>query len=106
MHNYQTCTHHNQMIHLNSQMRDLLDYGRRMMQATVLRIPDGVYAFEDHLDDDGRGGPPLPIRVSLKIRGGQAILDFNGSAEQLDCNLNAVESITRSAAYYCFICLI
>jgi N-methylhydantoinase B len=90
---------------LHLQMQDLLDYGRQMMESTIRRIPDGRYTFEDHLDDDGCGGPSLPIRVSVEIRGSRVVLDFTGTADQLDCNLNAVESITRSAVYYCFICL-
>ena len=34
----------------------LLAYSERMMRAAIRAIPDGVYRYEDWLDDDGQGG--------------------------------------------------
>ncbi len=91
---------------IKQQMRGLLDYGERLMSESIRRIPDGVYRFEDFLDGDGINSPPIKIRVSLSIRGGKAAVDFTGSDPESDGCLNAVESITRSAVYYCFLCLL
>ena len=35
----------------------------------ALRIPDGDYPFEDHIDDDGFDSGPIPIRVKLTVAG-------------------------------------
>ncbi len=91
---------------LRRQMSQLLEYAATLMQATLKQIPDGSYSFVDQLDDDGAGSGPLPIRVEVRIRGDQAEIDFTGSAPACATSLNAVEAITQSAVYYCFLCLL
>jgi N-methylhydantoinase B len=84
----------------------LLDYSERMMRATLREIPPGRYSAEDFLDDDGIGGKPVRIRVSITVRGGRATVNFSGSAPQCVGSINAVEAITVSAVYYAFRCLL
>ncbi|RUM89243.1 MAG: hydantoinase B/oxoprolinase family protein, partial [Thermodesulfatator sp.] len=84
----------------------LISYGRRFMSSTISEIPDGSYCFEDFLDDDGLGSGPVPIAVRIDIRGDEAHVDFTGTASQLPTSLNATSSVTRSAVYYCFFCLV
>ena len=76
------------------------------MRSTIEQIPDGQYSFTDQLDDDGIGNNPLPIRVAIDISGGDALINFAGTAPTCQGNLNAVEAITQSAVYYCFLCLL
>ena len=84
----------------------LTAYGRKFMQAAIYDIPDGIYEFEDFLDDDGIGDEPVPIKVSIRISGTQAHVDFSGTATQVNSCINATKSVTRSAVYYCFFCLV
>jgi N-methylhydantoinase B len=86
--------------------RHLIDYTARMMRRTIGELPDGVYAAEDWLDDDGESDEPVRIAVTITIRGDRAQIDFTGSAPQVLGPLNAVAAITISAAYYVFRCLI
>jgi N-methylhydantoinase B len=86
--------------------RHLIAYAARLMADCVSSIPDGTYAFEDVLDDDGVGDEPVPLRVAITIEGARATIDFSGSAPQVPGPLNAVESITRSAVLYVFRCLL
>jgi len=86
-------------------MEALLAYGERHMRAVIAAIPDGDYAFEDVLDDDGVGSGPLAIRVRIGIHGETAIVDFAGTAAQCRGPLNAPRAITESAVLYCFRCL-
>ena len=88
------------------QMQQLLDYGRRAMHTVIERIPDGTYRFDDVLDGDGAVDEPIPIRVAIAIKGDTATVDFNGTGAACVGSLNAVEAITRSAVYYCFLCLL
>jgi N-methylhydantoinase B len=85
---------------------DLLDYAERGTRALLSSIPEGSYAFEDALEDDGFGAGPLPIRVRLTLRAGRATVDFTGSAPQTRGPVNAVLAITRSAVLYAFRCLL
>ena len=34
-------------------MTELVDYAERMTRAAIRELPDGVYDFLDHIDDDG-----------------------------------------------------
>ncbi|MGE4505390.1 MAG: hydantoinase B/oxoprolinase family protein [Desulfovibrionaceae bacterium] len=91
--------------------RALLDYAETLMRKTLRGLPDGKYAFEDRLDDDGTddggtddggtGDGGIPIRLELEISGEEATLDFTASADQVRGSVNAVRAITLSAVLYC-----
>jgi N-methylhydantoinase B len=84
----------------------LIEYSARMMRSAIRDIPEGVYEAVDYLDGDGINAGEIPIRVSVRVRGGRARVDFEGSAAQVAGPINAVEAITVSAVAYVFRCLI
>jgi N-methylhydantoinase B len=84
----------------------LIDYAARLMRTAISSIPDGEYAAEDILDDDGVIAEPVPIKVKITIAGSQAQVDFTGSAPQVSGPINAVEAITVSGVNYVFRCLL
>jgi N-methylhydantoinase B len=84
----------------------LIAYTGEMMRRVIRQLPDGVYGAEDFLDDDGYSEEPVRIKVSIKIKGDKATIDFSGSAPQVRGPINAVEAITVSGVYYVFRCLI
>jgi N-methylhydantoinase B len=84
----------------------LLAYTERMTRRLLAGLPDGQYAFTDYLDDDGLGGEPAAITVTVSIHGETATVDFTGSAAQQKGSVNAVYAITLSAVYYVFRCLL
>jgi N-methylhydantoinase B len=84
----------------------LIAYSARLMRQTIVNIPDGEYAAEDWLDNDGISDEAIPIRVRIKIKGDQARVDFTGSAAQVAGAINAVAAITISAVSYVFRCLV
>ncbi len=81
-------------------MDELLAYGERKIRAALRGIPDGVYAFEDWMDDDGVGGPPVPIRVRITIAGEQITLDFAGTGPQVPGDINVVYLALVATVYY------
>ncbi len=87
-------------------MQALIAYTERMTRNLLEKIPDGEYQFTDYLDDDGIGNDPIPIAVTIRIRGDRAVVDFSESAPQQRGSINAVYAITLSAVYYVFRCLI
>jgi N-methylhydantoinase B/oxoprolinase/acetone carboxylase alpha subunit len=78
------------------------DYTEGFLRATIAAIPDGVYAFEDLLDDDGISRRPIKIAVRLTIRGDRAVVDFSSSSPQTEGGVNANYAITTSAVLYVF----
>jgi len=81
-------------------MDELLAYGERKIRAALGFIPDGVYAFEDWMDDDGAGGPPVPIRVRIAVAGEEIALDFAGTGTQVPGDINVVYLALVATVYY------
>jgi N-methylhydantoinase B/oxoprolinase/acetone carboxylase alpha subunit len=77
-------------------------YTERVLRKTLGGIPDGRYAFTDHLDDDGIGGRPVAIKVAVTVRGDRAVIDFAGSSPQVAGGVNANLAVTMSAVLYVF----
>jgi N-methylhydantoinase B len=86
--------------------RALLDYSQAFLARAINAIPDGRYEFEDVLDDDGTGYGPIGIRAAVEIRGDRASVDLSRSDSQVGGCVNCPQSVTRSAVYYCFACLL
>jgi N-methylhydantoinase B len=86
-------------------LADLNAYGERLARASLASIPDGVYDFEDWLDDDGQGTLDIPIRLRMEVSGSGVHLDFSGTAPQVPGNINCPLSVAAAAALYCFRCL-
>jgi N-methylhydantoinase B len=84
---------------------ELLDYSERIMRDVIRQIPEGVYEFEDYLDDDGVGTREIPIRATITISRREARVDFRGSSSQVKGCLNAPLSVTTAAVLYVFQCL-
>jgi len=78
------------------------DYSEKFLRQTLRGIPDGVYAFIDHLDDDGISARPIRIGVRVTIRGDTAVVDFSSSSPQTEGGVNANFAITCSAVLYVF----
>lgn len=70
------------------------------MRNAVQTIPDGVYTFEDVLDDDGYGTYDIPITVRIEVVGDRIRLDFTGTAPQVPGNVNTGFNATQAASCY------
>ncbi len=71
----------------------------RMRQA-IAEIPDGTYAFEDVMDDDGLGTVDIPIRLKVEVKGDRAVFDWRGSSRQVRGNINVPINATQAAVAY------
>jgi N-methylhydantoinase B len=79
---------------------ELLNYSERMTRAEIAKLPDGVFTFEDWLDDDGIDkGKPVPIKVAITKRGESITFDWTGSSPQVKGALNATLSFAKSVSY-------
>jgi N-methylhydantoinase B len=91
---------------VHTYMEELLLYTERMTRRLLESIPDGVYQYQDYLDNDGINDTPVLVKVKITIAGDEATVDFEGTASQVSGSMNAVYAITLSAVYYVFRCLI
>ncbi|MDA2918944.1 hydantoinase B/oxoprolinase family protein [Desulfobacterota bacterium AH_259_B03_O07] len=85
--------------------RELLNYSERIMRRVIKEIPDGVYKFEDYLDNDGVGTKKIIIKASVEIHGASVRVDFAGSSPQVKGSINVPLSVTTAAVLYVFQCL-
>jgi N-methylhydantoinase B len=86
---------------LRAGMDEILGYAERRARAALEALPDGTYRAEDVLENDGSGEPrDAVLRVAATIRGDRLTLDFDGTAPQVDGNLNCPLSVTKSAAFF------
>ncbi len=82
---------------------DLLDYSEARMRAEIADIPDGRYAFEDMMEDDGVEARALPIKTAVHVGGNEAVVDFNGTAPQARGPMNTPLSVPQAAAFNAFL---
>jgi N-methylhydantoinase B len=80
-------------------MEGLLDRSEKMARAEIAALPDGEYAFEDLLDNDGMDGPPQRLCVRIRIEGDELTADFTGTAPQVPTAINSPLAYSRSAFY-------
>ena len=86
-------------------LSELNDYGERLAQSVIRDIPNGEYVFSDVMDDDGLGNFDLKITATITIKDKNVEIDFNGTSEQTEGNINCPLSVAAAAVYYVFRCL-
>lgn len=81
---------------LTRAMRALLDRSARACQAVLRRLESRGDCFQamERLDDGS------PLGVTVTVRGGQAVFDFEGSAPVHPGNFNATPAIVRAGVMY------
>ena len=82
---------------LKQAYEEVLDYAERRTRACIKELPDAERTAEDVLE--AREGD-LPIRLRATVSGETLTLDFTGSADQHEGNLNCPLAVTRSACYF------
>ncbi len=82
---------------LRAAFAEVLDYAERRTRACLLELDDGVRRARDLLE--AREGD-LQIVLTATVQDDHLTLDFTGSAEQYDGNLNCPLAVTHSACYF------
>ncbi len=94
------------MIDIHGQAT-VLEYMRLIQNAAtaktrqaLLTIPDGIYKYHDYLDEHFTENYNAEIKVTIRIHGDRAELDFTGTSPVLPINLNANRAIVTAAVLY------
>jgi N-methylhydantoinase B len=86
-----------------------LDYAERRTRARIAEIPDGEYTATDHLEaalvprlsgSDPSPAGDISLSLTATVAGDEITLDFTGSADQYEGNLNCPLAVTVSACYF------
>ncbi len=75
------------------------DHAEALARAEISRIPDGTYAFEDHIDGIGEDPEPIVLKSRITIAGSEALVDMTGTAAQVPGGINSPLPYTKAAAY-------
>jgi N-methylhydantoinase B len=84
----------------------LLGYTERLTRAGLADFSSGIWRGEDSLDDDGWGGKPIRIAVSVSIDPSGVTVDFEGTDPQRRSPMNATLAFTFSAVAFVLKCLL
>lgn len=85
---------------------ELLDYSEKRTRAALCQLPDGVFMFEDSLDDDGKSADRIPIQVAVRKTGDSLTADFTGTGLQVKGAINMTRSDTLSCLCFVTRCLL
>jgi N-methylhydantoinase B/oxoprolinase/acetone carboxylase alpha subunit len=76
-----------------------LDYSKRRFLQKLTELPDGEYQGEEVLEDDGHGGGPYHIRVTMLKSPEGVTVDYAGTDSQVRGPINLSFTFTKAAAY-------
>ena len=73
----------------------------RRTRAAIGDLPDGVYRFEDVVDDDGLSRSNIRVRLSVTVSGDEIAFDFDGTEPQVEGNNNVTLAGLQATCLYC-----
>jgi N-methylhydantoinase B len=80
-------------------MDSALEYSRTRFRRALDRLPNGSWQAEEPFEDDGQGGGPYYLRLTLTKTDDHITADFSASDPQVSAPINASEITTHSAVY-------
>ena len=83
----------------------VIAYARDRLEAELAAIPDGEYHASDVIEGDGVTDDDVPVEVTVTVDGTSLDVDFAGTADQVDGNVNAPLSVAKSAVYFVVRCV-
>ena len=91
---------------LEMYLNELLNHAERRAIDDIKALPNGVYEFEDFMDDDGYGSDPIRFHVKVTVNDDTMDFDFAGSAPQMKAGMNNPVATTKALVYTAFRSLI
>lgn len=80
-------------------MGELRNRALILMRAHIANLPDGLYSFEDVLDNDGVKDDFLKIALDMTIKGDRMTLDFSRTSPQCSGPVNISRATAVAACY-------
>lgn len=74
----------------------ILDRSEARARELIAALPNGVYSFDDKLDDYGPDSPPIDVCVDVTVEDDSVVIDFSRSSDQVPAALNCYINYTRA----------
>jgi len=84
---------------LEACVTEMIERSEREMRSYIEEIPDGIYRFEDSIDNDGIVDTPMKLVLTLTVRGAGMTFDFTGTSPSPSGPINMSRNTTMSACY-------
>ena len=78
---------------------EIIGVSERTMREGIQEIPDGTYSHESFIEQPG-GLKPLKVKVKVNVTGSNIVLDFDGTAPQVDRGINCVLNFTYAYVFF------
>lgn len=79
----------------------IFDHGEAVIRSYLAKLPDGRYEACGRMDNNGVDAQPVPLPISIEIRGSDITVDFSASAPEqagpVNCPLPSTVSAARVA---------
>ena len=85
---------------LEAVVEEIFARSQERMRAAIREIPDGVYEFEDWIDDAGPGSDPIRVHARVTVREDDLEVDFSGSSDQVPAGINCYINFTTAYATF------
>ena len=79
---------------------ETISYAERRTREAIRELPDGEYTAEDYVEGDGTTDEDILIKATLKIEDDSMTIDFAGTSDAVQGNVNCPLPVTRSACYF------
>lgn len=81
-------------------MAEVTNYAERLTRAAISELPDGEWAFEDFIDDDGIDrGKLIRLHCTVTKRNDAIKVDWSGTSNQVKGAINCTLSFTKAVSY-------
>jgi N-methylhydantoinase B len=79
---------------------EVISYTERRTREAIRELPDGEYAAEDYMEGDGVTDEDVRIQATVTIEDDSMTIDFDGTSDAVEGNVNCPLPVTRSACYF------
>jgi N-methylhydantoinase B len=79
---------------------EVISYTEKRTREAIRELPDGEYTAEDFLEGDGTTDEDIRIKATVTIEDDSMTIDFTGTADAVEGNVNCPLPVTRSACYF------
>ena len=81
---------------IEESIEEILDRSEARAKELIRALPEGIYSFDDQMDDYGPGTPPIDVRVDITLSDGTATVDFSRSSDAVPAGINSFINYTRA----------
>jgi N-methylhydantoinase B len=79
---------------------EVISYAEKLAREAIRELPDGEYTAEDYVEGDGTSDEDIPIKATITIKDDSMTIDFDGTADAVEGNVNCPLPVTRSSCYF------